>query len=70
MSSELENSNGVNGFRVSFKKFIVFSFLKYQIFRYVFCFPCIVRHLREHPRCPVTNLPAKSLDIVRLYDAE
>lgn len=37
---------------------------------YVFCFPCIVRHLRENPRCPVTNLPAKSLDIVRLYDAE
>ncbi|RZC34786.1 peroxisome assembly protein 12 [Asbolus verrucosus] len=35
---------------------------------YVFCFPCILRFLRENQRCPVTNLPAKPLDIVRLYD--
>ncbi|KAF2904853.1 hypothetical protein ILUMI_01324 [Ignelater luminosus] len=35
---------------------------------YVFCFPCIIRHLREHQCCPVTNLPAKPLDVIRLYD--
>ncbi|XP_063922295.1 peroxisome assembly protein 12 [Zophobas morio] len=37
---------------------------------YVFCFPCILRYLRENQKCPVTNLPAKPLDIVRLYDNE
>ncbi|KAK4878832.1 hypothetical protein RN001_011338 [Aquatica leii] len=37
---------------------------------YVFCFPCIVKHLQTQHRCPVTNLPAKPLDVVRLYDAE
>lgn len=35
---------------------------------YVFCFSCIVKHLREEERCPVTNYPAKSIDLVRLYD--
>lgn len=34
---------------------------------YIFCFRCILRHLSENQRCPVTNLPAKPLDIVRLY---
>ncbi|XP_018562005.1 peroxisome assembly protein 12 [Anoplophora glabripennis] len=34
---------------------------------YIFCFRCILRHLSENQCCPVTNLPAKPLDIVRLY---
>ncbi|KAJ8956382.1 hypothetical protein NQ318_015120 [Aromia moschata] len=34
---------------------------------YIFCFRCILRYLSENQRCPVTNLPAKPLDIVRLY---
>lgn len=37
---------------------------------YVFCFSCIIRHLREHRKCPITNLPAQPLDIIRLYDAD
>ncbi|KAF5304228.1 hypothetical protein FQR65_LT08035 [Abscondita terminalis] len=37
---------------------------------YVFCFPCIVKHLQIQRRCPVTNLPAKALDVIRLYDSE
>ncbi|XP_044260896.1 peroxisome assembly protein 12 [Tribolium madens] len=37
---------------------------------YVFCFPCILRYLRENQKCPVTSLPAKPLDIVRIYDNE
>ncbi|KAK5638789.1 hypothetical protein RI129_013084 [Pyrocoelia pectoralis] len=36
---------------------------------YVFCFPCIIRHLQKDPRCPVTQWPAKSLDVIRLYDS-
>ena len=36
---------------------------------YVFCFPCIVRHLQNDSRCPVTKYPAKALDVVRLYDS-
>lgn len=36
---------------------------------YVFCFPCIVRHLQKDTRCPVTQWPAKSLDVIRLYDS-
>ncbi|KAJ8980407.1 hypothetical protein NQ317_009402 [Molorchus minor] len=34
---------------------------------YIFCFRCILRCLSENQRCPVTNLPAKPLDVVRLY---
>ncbi|GJQ85375.1 hypothetical protein Trydic_g10149 [Trypoxylus dichotomus] len=35
---------------------------------YVFCFSCIVKYLRENQSCPVTNYPAKVVDLVRLYD--
>ncbi|XP_056648083.1 peroxisome assembly protein 12 isoform X2 [Diorhabda sublineata] len=38
-----------------------------QVSGYIFCFRCILRHLNEHQKCPVTSLPAKPLDIVRLY---
>ncbi|CAG9818722.1 unnamed protein product [Phaedon cochleariae] len=38
-----------------------------QVSGYIFCFRCILRFLNENQRCPVTNLPAKPLDIVRLY---
>ncbi|XP_072394885.1 peroxisome assembly protein 12 [Diabrotica undecimpunctata] len=38
-----------------------------QVSGYIFCFRCILRHLNEHQTCPITNLPAKPLDIVRLY---
>lgn len=34
---------------------------------YIFCFACIYRHLKEHQMCPVTNLPTRPLDCVRLY---
>ncbi|CAG9854788.1 unnamed protein product [Phyllotreta striolata] len=38
-----------------------------QISGYIFCWKCILKHLHEHQKCPITNLPAKPLDIVRLY---
>ncbi|XP_023029936.1 peroxisomal biogenesis factor 12 isoform X2 [Leptinotarsa decemlineata] len=38
-----------------------------QVSGYIFCFRCILRFLNENQRCPVTNLPARPLDIVRLY---
>ncbi|XP_017771368.1 PREDICTED: peroxisome assembly protein 12 [Nicrophorus vespilloides] len=34
---------------------------------YVFCFSCIINHLRENGTCPVTNYPAKAKDVIRLY---
>ncbi|XP_045467125.1 peroxisome assembly protein 12 isoform X2 [Harmonia axyridis] len=37
---------------------------------YVFCFTCIMKHLREHQYCPVTKVPAKPLDIVRIFEGE
>ncbi|XP_018319053.1 peroxisome assembly protein 12 [Agrilus planipennis] len=37
---------------------------------YVFCFPCILNHLKQSPKCPVTNLPANSTDLVRIYDSQ
>jgi peroxin-12 len=33
---------------------------------YVFCYSCIVAHLDKHGRCPVTLLPAKATDLVRV----
>ncbi|CAG9767695.1 unnamed protein product [Ceutorhynchus assimilis] len=34
---------------------------------YIFCFKCISKHLQEKKKCPVTNLPARLQDVVRLY---
>ncbi|XP_066251862.1 peroxisome assembly protein 12 [Euwallacea similis] len=35
---------------------------------YIFCFPCIAKHLNETQKCPVTNLPAMLSDTVRIYE--
>ncbi|XP_030765307.1 peroxisome assembly protein 12 [Sitophilus oryzae] len=37
---------------------------------YIFCFPCVYKYLSENQKCPVTNLPAKPLDIIRLYNSD
>lgn len=34
---------------------------------FIFCFACILRRLREEEKCPITNLPARPPDIIRLY---
>ncbi|KAG5881702.1 hypothetical protein JTB14_006561 [Gonioctena quinquepunctata] len=39
-----------------------------QVSGYIFCFRCILRFLNDYQKCPVTNLPARPLDIVRLYN--
>lgn len=39
---------------------------------YVFCYMCLVTYLREgkhHQRCPITALPCREQDIIRLYEA-
>lgn len=35
---------------------------------YVFCYLCILPHVREQGKCPVTALPCRELDIVRLFE--
>ncbi|KAI4454578.1 peroxisome assembly protein 12 peroxin-12 [Holotrichia oblita] len=42
--------------------------LRFTVSGYVFCYTCIVKRLREEQRCPVTNYPAKIVDLIRLYD--
>ena len=37
---------------------------------YVFCYPCLLPALREHPVCPVSALPCTEHDIVRLYETD
>ncbi|XP_044763306.1 peroxisome assembly protein 12 [Coccinella septempunctata] len=37
---------------------------------YVFCFTCIMKHLREYQCCPVTRIPARPLDVVRIFEGE
>ncbi|KXJ28244.1 peroxisome assembly protein 12 [Exaiptasia diaphana] len=34
---------------------------------YVFCYPCIYRHLNQHGCCPVTHLPSSQQQLVRLF---
>ncbi|XP_014255671.1 putative peroxisome assembly protein 12 [Cimex lectularius] len=34
---------------------------------FVFCYPCIVQYLDEEKKCPITNIPATTKDLVRLY---
>lgn len=34
---------------------------------YAFCFPCIVRYVRQYHRCPLTGVPAQESQILRLY---
>jgi len=33
----------------------------------VFCYACIVQHLRKEARCPITRLPAKEEQLVRIF---
>ncbi len=35
--------------------------------RFVFCYPCIYKYVAEHRCCPVTNYPANSDHLVKLY---
>jgi hypothetical protein len=35
---------------------------------YVFCYLCILAHVRQYARCPITALPCSELDIVKLYE--
>ena len=34
---------------------------------YAFCFPCIVRYVRQYHRCPLTGVPAQESQVHRLY---
>ncbi|CAB3369991.1 Hypothetical predicted protein [Cloeon dipterum] len=34
---------------------------------FVFCYKCIFQHLKETKRCPVTNYPATTDDLLRIY---
>lgn len=35
---------------------------------YVFCYLCILQHIQENERCPVTLAPTLVDDLVRVYD--
>lgn len=35
---------------------------------YVFCYPCVYRHVSEHRACPVTGVQTDTSDLRRLYD--
>ncbi|KAJ8917239.1 hypothetical protein NQ315_002256 [Exocentrus adspersus] len=50
---------------VCLKQWIIPSVL--PVSGYIFCFRCIWKHLSENAHCPVTRLPARPQDIVRLY---
>jgi peroxin-12 len=34
---------------------------------YVFCFACINQYVRQRRECPITNIPASSEQLIRLY---
>ena len=34
---------------------------------YAFCFPCIVKYVRQYHKCPLTGLPADETQVHRLY---
>lgn len=36
---------------------------------YVFCYQCIVAYIQEHQRCPITLLPCRETDLIKLYEA-
>ncbi len=38
-----------------------------EVSGYVFCYPCIFRHVSEHGRCPVTLVSATVDNVRRLY---
>jgi peroxin-12 len=35
---------------------------------FVFCYPCIYRHVEENGECPVTQIPCDVASIVKIYD--
>ncbi|OWZ05255.1 hypothetical protein PHMEG_00022685 [Phytophthora megakarya] len=35
---------------------------------YVFCYPCIYRHIDEHGECPITQMKCELTSIVKIYD--
>ncbi|XP_001356739.1 peroxisome assembly protein 12 [Drosophila pseudoobscura] len=35
---------------------------------YVFCWKCIISHMKEHGTCPVTSYPISLDDLVRIYE--
>ena len=37
---------------------------------FVFCYPCIFKFIRTHNRCPLTNYPCTTKDIIRIYASE
>ncbi|XP_050714387.1 peroxisome assembly protein 12-like [Eriocheir sinensis] len=36
---------------------------------YVFCYSCILQHLRKEQKCPVTGYPASPAQLIRIYQA-
>jgi hypothetical protein len=36
---------------------------------FVFCYRCILLHVRNEGQCPITKMPASESDIVRLYES-
>lgn len=37
---------------------------------FVFCYPCIFKFIKEHQRCPLTNFPCTTKNIIRIYATE
>ncbi|GFO44200.1 peroxisome assembly protein 12 [Plakobranchus ocellatus] len=37
---------------------------------YVFCYPCIVEHVRREKCCPITGYPASSEHLVKIYEQD
>ena len=37
---------------------------------FVFCYPCIFKFIKEHSRCPITNYPCTTRNLVRLYASQ
>lgn len=35
--------------------------------RYVFCYPCVYDFVKEYGKCPVTNYPARTDHLIKLY---
>eukprot|EP00388_Colpodella_angusta_P023812 GDKJ01061576.1.p1 GENE.GDKJ01061576.1~~GDKJ01061576.1.p1 ORF type:complete len:375 (-),score=55.14 GDKJ01061576.1:138-1262(-) len=34
---------------------------------FTFCYPCIIAYVREHLRCPITDIPTREEDVRRLF---
>lgn len=63
-----ENANKYrNSCPICLQDFIIPTVI--QVSGYVFCYKCITKHLKRHQYCPVTNYPATTDDLVRIYDS-